>query len=161
MVGAGREAVILSVGCFPDLRSQHCWVFPCNWSLFLTDGHTKSPGQSTLVKSFPQGDLWRCNSSLPSLTFQRYNYQERGGHLLGFPFPAPHLVWTGALYLSASLEKLLGYAQRILGDVDHGSPPSTCQPCVSTKLLVSQGGNKSLKRLFENALWHVGLQGSS
>ena len=85
----------------------------------------------------------------------------RGGHLLGSPFPTSRLVWTGAFHLSGNLKKLLGDAQRMLGDVDQRSPLSTCQPCVSTKRLVSQGGNKSFKRLFENALWHVGLQGSS
>lgn len=70
--GARRGAVILWVGCSPHLRPWHCLGFPRNWSLFRTDCHTKNPGQSTLMKSFPQGDLWRCEFSLPHLTFQSY-----------------------------------------------------------------------------------------
>lgn len=57
------------------------------------------------------------------------------------------------------LREILGHSsERWQVVFDHGTPPTlsqnppTPQPHGRAKLLVSQGGNKSFKRLFENAL---------
>lgn len=58
--------------------------------------------------------------------------------------------------------EILGHCSEGRQGVFGHRPPIVPEPCPqahrSAKLFVSQGGNKSFKRLFENALWHMGLQ---